>query len=227
MEAKILVVDDNKASCKLIHKYFSKFGCEIDMAYDAHSAIEVLKSAEYDVVITDKNMPALGQSSEGGMEVLSHVVANSPATQVIMVTGYATVESAIEAMRLGAFDYITKPFELEVLKEKVERIMWYRRFINNSDTIQGYKALQNQIIQMLKKRETLTKDEFHNLLMSFNVKVDHFFDKQKELERMLLVQKEALATIASHAEWLLESIDPEDPAFKIIENIRQASHKSI
>ena len=130
MDFKILVVDDDDSIRDVIVASLDQLPCEISTANSVLTAIEAIENKEFDLVITDKNMPHQDNEKEGGMAILKHIKENSPSTEMMVMTGFATVESAIEALKLGAFDYLLKPFSVEYLIEKVKRLIEYRAFIN-------------------------------------------------------------------------------------------------
>lgn len=109
--AKLLVVDDEKNLRLVVQKELSRQGHDVQVASDGEEAWEALESKDFDVLLCDINMPRLD-----GLGLLRRVreKAQTP-PEVIMLTGQATVESAIEAMKLGAYDYLTKPYRLNEL----------------------------------------------------------------------------------------------------------------
>lgn len=115
-KSSILVIDDEKRMCDSIKVLLSNIGYAVDTAENGRAGIERLKSQKYDLVITDLMMPELD-----GFAVMKHIKENCPNTLVIVITGYASVESAVRAIRSGAYDYILKPFDFEIIKISVER----------------------------------------------------------------------------------------------------------
>jgi two-component system response regulator AtoC len=113
---RILVIDDEKRMCDSIKVLLTNIGYEVDTAENGRIGIEKLKSQEFGLVITDLMMPELD-----GFAVMKHIKENCPNTLVIVITGYASVESAVRAIRSGAYDYILKPFDFEIIKISVER----------------------------------------------------------------------------------------------------------
>lgn len=107
---KVLVVDDELNMRLVLSAMLKKEGYEVAMASDGRQALKMLKEAHYAVIITDLKMPHID-----GMELLSHVEKDYPAIPVIMITAYGTIATAVNALKKGAFDYITKPFEQEEL----------------------------------------------------------------------------------------------------------------
>jgi DNA-binding NtrC family response regulator len=115
-KSKILVIDDEKRMCDSIKVLLSNIGYEVDIALNGRTGIEKLQAESYDLVITDLMMPELD-----GFAVMKYIKENCPNTLVIVITGYASVESAVRAIRSGAYDYILKPFDFEIIKISVER----------------------------------------------------------------------------------------------------------
>ena len=105
---RILVVDDEPLTLELIVEGLTDRGYSIDVAASGTEAIAKAEGTSYDVVITDLNMPGMG-----GMEVLDHFNENRPGTLVILLTAYGTIETAVQAVKRGAFDYLTKPAKLD------------------------------------------------------------------------------------------------------------------
>ncbi|MCX7679419.1 MAG: response regulator [Spirochaetes bacterium] len=112
---KILIVDDEDIVIKGTTKILQRENYDLDSAYSGTEALEKMKVTDYDLVITDLMMPGLN-----GIEVLKKIKSDYPDVIVVMFTGYATVESAREALKLGAFDYIPKPFTPDELREVVK-----------------------------------------------------------------------------------------------------------
>jgi len=117
---KILVVDDEKTVCDSIKKILSRKGYEVDNTLNADDAVQKMKDNVYDLVITDLMMPKIS-----GMELLQIVKEHYPELEVVVVTGFASIDTAVEATKLGAADYLPKPFtpqELtDIIKKALER----------------------------------------------------------------------------------------------------------
>jgi DNA-binding NtrC family response regulator len=121
--ANILLVDDEVPFVETMTKRLNKRGFDILSAYTGLEALDMLsKHREIDVVILDVKM-----SGMDGIQTLEEIKHKFPITEVIMLTGHATVESAIEGMKLGAFDYLMKPCDMEQLISKVESAVRRRR----------------------------------------------------------------------------------------------------
>jgi DNA-binding NtrC family response regulator len=111
---RILIVDDEINICIICQKILSKMDCEVSIAQNGHDALTLIEAETFDVVVTDLKM-----SSLGGMEVLRRIKENKPDIRVIVMTGYASVSSAVEVMKIGAFDYLPKPFTPHELRAVV------------------------------------------------------------------------------------------------------------
>lgn len=120
--AKILVVDDQRNMRTTLTMMLRGAGHDTDEAADGDEACEKIVSESYDLVLTDLRMGATD-----GMTVLRHARQESPLTEVIVMTAYGTIESAVEAMRIGAHDYIQKPFEEDELLVKVDKALEKRK----------------------------------------------------------------------------------------------------
>ncbi|MBI5056248.1 MAG: sigma-54-dependent Fis family transcriptional regulator [Nitrospirae bacterium] len=120
-KGKILVVDDEKSMREILEIFLKNEGYSVATADNGAAAIDAVKKDIYDLVITDMKMP-----KAGGMEVLKNVKEISPETVVVIVTAFGTTESAVEAMKHGAYDYISKPFQMDeirlVIKNALEKL---------------------------------------------------------------------------------------------------------
>ncbi len=130
----ILVADDKANIRHMIESAFTDRGFDVTTACDGLEAIKCLKEHTFDVVITDLSMP-----EKDGIEVLKAARERAPETQVILITAYGTIETAVEAMRLGAYDFITKPFQLAELELKVRKILWERDAAPDRPRAQGWR----------------------------------------------------------------------------------------
>lgn len=113
---RVLVVDDEPSVCKSAHKILTKKGYYVGTARSGEEALRKTQDEMFDAVITDLKMPGIS-----GMEVIRHLKAEQPRVVIVAITGYATVENAVEAMRLGAIDFVAKPFTPSELASTLER----------------------------------------------------------------------------------------------------------
>ncbi|MCP5463922.1 MAG: sigma-54-dependent Fis family transcriptional regulator [Deltaproteobacteria bacterium] len=121
MKAKILVVDDESAIRKALSKFLTTLDYDVDSAGDGAEAIEKAKDKIYDLVISDLMMPNMS-----GIELIAKLKEMHPNIISIIMTGFGTIESAVEAIKAGAFHYITKPFELDDVAMLVEKALRFK-----------------------------------------------------------------------------------------------------
>ena len=128
MNARILIVDDEIVICKSCEKVFRRAGHTTVIATSGREALSLMESETFDVVFTDLKMMDMG-----GLEVLRAVKEKYPTTVVVIITGYATIASAVETMRSGAFDYLPKPFTAGELTAVLDRALERRTLLKMSE----------------------------------------------------------------------------------------------
>ena len=227
MTARILVADDEHHITELLEAFLTRYGYAVDTAGDATEAMALMAARNYDVLLTDKNMPDADGHMDGGMILLHHAREHAPETDVIMITGYATVETAVEAMKAGAFDYIMKPIPLEELKEKIERILTYRKFINSENTLAVYRSLHQQLLEKLVNQDRLPEEALQEVLRRIGGRLDHVFGLQKQYETIIDLQTAALERIETLAVHLKEAVAPESPYAELADRIIAEARKRI
>ena len=114
----ILFVDDDRAILELVNEYLAELGYRIHVTDNGVKALGLIKDQNFDIVFTDFKMPDID-----GLELLAAIKEYRPQTEVIIVTGHGSMESAITAMKSGSYDYLQKPFKLDVLKIIIDRIV--------------------------------------------------------------------------------------------------------
>jgi DNA-binding NtrC family response regulator len=112
----ILVLDDEPIVGKRLRSALEKNGYAVEVFEDSRAALRRLDEREFDIIVTDVRMEEVD-----GIQVLEHVLERSARTKVIVITGYATVEVAREALAKGAFDFIAKPFKPDDLRQVIQR----------------------------------------------------------------------------------------------------------
>ncbi|MBN1966620.1 MAG: response regulator transcription factor [Anaerolineae bacterium] len=114
--ASVLVVDDESAIRYSITKTLQRVGYQVDAAASGEEALQLLESRHYEVVLTDIRMPGIS-----GVDLLAHIKKQAPDAIVILLTGYASLETAVESLRLGAHDYLVKPSSSQDIRDSVAR----------------------------------------------------------------------------------------------------------
>jgi PAS domain S-box-containing protein len=149
----ILVVDDEPLILDLVKEILSPVGYQVKTAGSGMEALQVLQAYRFDVVLTDMMMPDMT-----GMEILQHLRLHFPETLVIVFTGYANYQDAVEVVKLGAFDYLPKPLQPEILRHAMARAVEYQRLVRSQKDLetvfQGAEALGGQALELL----TATKE---------------------------------------------------------------------
>lgn len=115
-KTKILVLDDEPIVCKRLKPALEKKGYEVETFFRSIEALNRIRERNFDIVITDLKMEGLN-----GMEFLAEVKEHSPETEVIVITGFATMEAAKESFQKGVFDFLAKPFKLGEIHEVVKK----------------------------------------------------------------------------------------------------------
>ncbi|MCK4224477.1 MAG: sigma-54-dependent Fis family transcriptional regulator [candidate division Zixibacteria bacterium] len=115
---RILVVDDELFVRELLLEFLSTEGYEVSLADSGEKAVELMETQPAEVVLVDLKMPGID-----GIETFKQIKKIAPDTLAIIMTGYPTIESSIEALRQGAYDYVVKPFKLNDLKTSIEKAL--------------------------------------------------------------------------------------------------------
>jgi len=145
---RMLIAEDKEAMRRSLVRLFSEKGHEVIEAGSGAEALERFNETEVDLVITDLQMGEVG-----GLQVLCEVKKRSPQTPVLMVTAFGTVESAVEAMRQGAFDYLLKPFSLTEIEARVEKALEQRRLLTENSYLR--ETLNRAVGRMIGRSERM------------------------------------------------------------------------
>ncbi len=159
MTTRILIVDDEEIVVRSCQRILADGGFEIDVAHDGWEALRRVDEHDYDIIILDIMMPKID-----GLEVLQHVKERHPDTDVIMVTGLSQIQTAVQSMKLGAFDYLSKPFDPDELRHVVDRALERQRLLAQNrqlkhevstkyrfDSIVGASAAMQKVYQLIAK----------------------------------------------------------------------------
>ncbi len=144
MPTNILVIDDEDSMCNFMDIMLTKEGYKVETVISGRDAISLLKNRNYDLVIADLHMPKMT-----GIEVLKEVKKFKKDQDFIVMTAYASVDTAIEAMKQGAVDYITKPFKVDEIKIAIEKSLSHKTLVKENKTLkkqlQGDNSFDNFI----------------------------------------------------------------------------------
>jgi len=139
MSQRILIIDDEEHMRRILCKALEQEGYEADMVGDGPDGLDLLNKREMDLVLLDMKLPTMD-----GMEVLKNIKELYPALPVIVITAYGSIEMAVAAIKAGAADYITKPFDIDELILQVRKALEVHRLMNEveflrSELSQKYK----------------------------------------------------------------------------------------
>jgi len=136
---KILIIEDDVALCNILKRFLEKNKFEVDVSYSVFEGNSKLKKNSFDIVFTDLRLP-----DGDGIEVLSYVKNNFPETQVVLMTSYAEVQTAVKAMKKGAFDYISKPFNPDEVLSVINNAIFEKNNVNSETVDSSAKNKKNQ-----------------------------------------------------------------------------------
>ena len=156
---RILVADDHDSLRRGLARALRESGHEVDEAANGNAAIELLHKGQFDVVLSDLKM-----GGSDGLDVLRTAKALHPTSAVILMTGFGSVNTAVEAMKIGAFDYVQKPFEIEEMELRIQKALNHRRLqheidylrhtqpdIYDFDRIVGASGALQRVLNIVKK----------------------------------------------------------------------------
>ena len=128
----MLVVDDEGGMRQILTEYLNEFGYEVDSAVNGQEAMQKYKNGHFDIVLSD-----LVMSPMDGLELLGEIRKMDPDAIFIMMTGYPSLNSAMEAMKIGAADYVTKPFNIDEIRLKIDRVLLEQSLKGRLKNVQG------------------------------------------------------------------------------------------
>ncbi len=227
MNARILVVEDDEVVRNMFTLYLRDQGYIVDEAEGVAPAQKLLKRHDYDVILTDKNMPGIENNREGGMDLLRYVRSNGLSAEIIMITGHGTLGTAIEAMKLGAFDYMQKPFSIEELREKVARLVQFRQYINPEGMREIYRNIRGEIITLLETSASMPENQLGKAIVSVHLEIDKIFKLFRDSEKIILTLRESLARIANAAERLKVDVPEANGCRLLVEDICRMANSNL
>jgi DNA-binding NtrC family response regulator len=154
----ILVVDDERGLCAGVQEALEREGYEVDAANDSAAALKLLSERLYNIVLTDVKMPGMS-----GLELLKETREKSRDTVFILMTAYGTVESAVEAMKEGAYDYLTKPLDMRRLRALVMKALEFQAVIAENNELRLRVQKRSEPSPLLGASESV-----HNIILSIN-----------------------------------------------------------
>jgi len=138
--ACILIVDDEIETCALLREIMEKEGYDVQVAHEGQAALDLVIGQHPDVVLSDIQMPGMN-----GIQLLMAIHQHQPATQVILLTAYGSLSTAVEGIKAGAFDYLSKPFVLDEIRTVVRHALEHKRMLEENRTLRDRVAPSNPL----------------------------------------------------------------------------------
>lgn len=173
---RILIVDDNKELREILEEYLQSEAVHIEGAANGKDALVKYSQNPFDLIITDLNMPEIT-----GMEMIKSIKQQNDVTEFIIITGYASLDSAVEAVKMGAFDYIVKPFRMEELKVVVKNVrdkVALKKL--NASLFNKLKGLYDEIERYRQKEENENAEPTKTSMAD----TEHILTKIKKIEEI-------------------------------------------
>ena len=152
MKPKILVIEDDRGMCELLEIGLGKRGFSVHWSTDPLQTADILKREEFDVVVTDLNMPRLS-----GIDLTRQIVDSRPDLPVVLITAFGSMESAVAAMRAGAYDFVTKPLEVDALALLLQRAVQHRALREEVRRLRSAVAAAESVVGMVAESEAMRK----------------------------------------------------------------------
>ncbi|NOY52051.1 MAG: sigma-54-dependent Fis family transcriptional regulator [Deltaproteobacteria bacterium] len=127
MEAKILVIDNDPSMCEMLHKFLTEAGYRVRWTRNANAGLALMVEESFQLVITDLCMP-----ENDGMKVLRSIREKEPGLPVVLLTTHATMNTAVEAIKIGAYDYLTKPFNPDAAEITIKNALTHKRLVDEN-----------------------------------------------------------------------------------------------
>jgi DNA-binding NtrC family response regulator len=145
----LLLVDDDSEFREIAARRFERAGYRIRQAADGDEALAFAERRQFDVAVLDMRMPKMSR-----LELLEELRASNPECEMIMLTGEGPIETAVQSMKLGAFDYLTKPFPLADLEDLIQKA--YERRLFKAKAARALGIDRRSLYRLLEKYQTLT-----------------------------------------------------------------------
>ena len=136
MEAKVLLVDDEKDFLETLSNRLEMRGLKVSAVTSGEQAVTEAKAQEFDAIVVDLSMPGID-----GLETLKRIKADNPKAEIIMLTGQGSIASGVEAMKLGAGDFLQKPVELSVLMERISQAKTKKMLVLQQESLEELRKI--------------------------------------------------------------------------------------
>lgn len=195
--AKILVIEDEPQVRESYLDMFTFFGYEVEAVANGQEGLSRINKKDYDIVVTDLNMPEMD-----GLEVLKYIKKRKSYIEVIVITGYATLENAIKAMKVGAYDYFTKPVDIDHVKIVLTKCIQKIRAKQENEELKSLNEKLKDLNEMKDKFITLTNHELRTpvtVLKGYIELIDYFLNGSgnKEVHEAIGIVSETMKELVS------------------------------
>lgn len=175
---KILVIEDEDQVRQSYDDMFTFFGYEVESVPNGREGMSRITKKDYDIVITDLNMPEMN-----GIEVLKYIKKKKPYIEVIVITGYATLENAIEAMKVGAYDYFAKPVDIEHVRIVLSKCVQQIQSRKENEELRSLTQRLKELNELKDKFITITNHELRTpvtVLKGYVELIDYFLEDSRD-----------------------------------------------
>jgi len=217
--AKILVIEDEAQVRDSYLDMFSFFGYEVEAVSNGRQGLSLINKKDYDIVVTDLNMPEID-----GIEVLQYVKKKKPFIEVIVITGFATLENAIKAMKVGAFDYVTKPVDIDHVRIVLAKCIQQIKSQRENEELRNLNMQLKHLNEMKDKFITITNHELRTpitVLKGYLELIDYFLENSRspDVNEALEVASETMAELVSIVEQMhdMSSFDYGKKKFELMD----------
>ena len=181
-ESKILVIDDELVVCELLSDLLKDRGYLVKYMLSGAEGVREAKQDKFDVIMTDLKLPDMD-----GINVLGQIIEFDPDSVIIIMTGYPSFETVQSALRQGAYDYVTKPFNIEEISFVIKRAVAFRNLVLTN------KRLMQELEQQNIKLEEMVKERTKELALLYKIGRD--MSSTLELEQVLAIITDRMTTI--------------------------------
>jgi FixJ family two-component response regulator len=177
-EARILIIDDDQETCSLLGEFVSRWGMQCDATTQPKRVMEDLKATSYDVFLLDVFMPDIS-----GLELIPEIFRSCSEAKIIILTGYADKDTAIKALKLGAFDLLEKPFQPDLLHHAINRALEVlEKERSHRELIENLRCSQTELLAHKERLEYLN-DQLMQTNKAFSVLAQNIAREREETER--------------------------------------------
>jgi len=197
---KILVIEDEDQVRQSYYDMLNFFGYHVDSVSNGQEGMARITKKDYDIVVTDLNMPQMN-----GIDVLKYIKKKKPYIEVIVITGYATLENAIEAMKVGAYDYFAKPIDIEHVRIVLSKCIKQIQSRRENEELRSLTQRLKELNELKDKFITITNHELRTpvtVLKGYIELIDYFLEdsRNKEINEAIEIVMETMRELVSIVE---------------------------